>query len=151
MSRVRALVTASHPGPCLAITALATLLAAQAAPHGVGPLLTAPAMLAGQFSVGWSNDALDSERDAAARRTDKPIATGRISKRAVWTAALIALVAALAMSLAISPATLAINALIIGAAWAYNLGLKATLASGLMYVLGFGPIPAFATSTLPGH
>jgi 4-hydroxybenzoate polyprenyltransferase len=84
MSRVRALVVASHPGPCLAITALATLLAAQAAPHGAGPVLTAPAMLAGQLSVGWSNDALDSERDAAARRTDKPVAAGRISKRAVY-------------------------------------------------------------------
>jgi 4-hydroxybenzoate polyprenyltransferase len=151
MSRARALVVASHPGPCLAITALATLLAARAAPHGIGPVLTAPAMLAGQLSVGWSNDALDSERDAAAGRTDKPIAAGLISKRAVWTAAVISLVAALAMSLAISPATLAVNALLIAAAWAYNLGLKSTLASGLMYLLGFGPIPAFATSTLPGH
>ena len=151
MSRVRALVVASHPGPCLAITALATLLAAQAARHGVGPVLTAPAMLAGQLSVGWSNDAVDSERDAAAGRTDKPVAAGQISKRAVWIAAVTSLAAALAMSLAIGPATLAINALIIAAAWAYNLGLKATLASGLMYVLGFGPIPAFATSTLPGH
>ena len=151
MSRVRALVVASHPGPCLAITALATLLAAQAAPHGAGPVLTAPAMLAGQFSVGWSNDALDSERDAAARRSDKPIAAGQISKRAVWVAAIVSLVAALAMSLAIGPATLAVNALIIAAAWAYNLGLKSTLASGLMYIAGFGPIPAYATSTLPGH
>ena len=151
MSRVRALVVASHPGPCLAITALATLLAAQAAPHGVGPVLTAPAMLAGQLSVGWSNDALDFDRDVAARRTDKPIAAGQISKRAVWVAAFISLVAALAMSLAIAPATLAVNALIIAAAWAYNLGLKSTLASGLMYIAGFGPIPAYATSTLPGH
>src|SRR6266481_3547255 len=92
MSRVRALVVASHPGPCLAIT----VLAAQAAPHGAGPLLTAPAMLAGQISVGWSNDALDSERDAAARRTGKPIAAGLVRKRTVWIAALVSLVAALA-------------------------------------------------------
>jgi 4-hydroxybenzoate polyprenyltransferase len=146
MSHVRALVVASHPGPCLAITALATLLAAQGAQHGVGPVLTA-----GQLSVGWSNDALDSERDAAARRTDKPVATGQIGKRVVWIAAVTSLVAALAMSLAIGPATLAVNALIIATAWAYNLGLKARLASGLMYVLGCGLIPAFATSTLPGH
>ncbi|HEY6791884.1 MAG TPA: UbiA family prenyltransferase [Trebonia sp.] len=151
MSRVRALVVASHPGPCLAITALATLLAAEAAPHGVGSVLTAPAMLAGQLSVGWSNDAVDSERDAAARRSDKPVAAGRISKRAVWVAALVSLVAALVMSLAIGPATLAVNTLIIAAAWAYNLGLKSTLASGLMYIAGFGPIPAYAASTLPGH
>lgn len=151
MSRVRALVTASHPGPSLAITALASLLAAQAAPHGTGPVLTAPAMLAGQLSVGWSNDAFDAERDAAAERADKPLATGQVSKRAVWIAAVAALAAALAMSLAISPATMAANAIFIGAAWAYNAGLKSTLASGLMYLVGFGSIPAYATSTLPGH
>ena len=150
-SRVQALIIASHPGPSLAITGMATLLAAQAAPHGVGPVLVAPAMLAGQFSVGWSNDACDARRDAAAGRADKPIATGAISVRAVWIAAFAGVVAALAMSLAIGVATLIINAIIIGAAWAYNLGLKSTLASGLMYIAGFGPIPAYATSTLPGH
>ncbi len=151
MSRVRALIVASHPGPSLAITAMATLLAAQAAPHGIGPALVAPAMLAGQFSVGWSNDACDARRDEAAGRTDKPIAAGEISVRAVWIAAVVAVAAALAMSLAISVATAIINAVIIAAGWAYNLGLKSTLASGLMYVAGFGPIPAYATSTLPGH
>ena len=149
MSRARALIIAGHPGPSLAITALATLLAAQAAPHGIGPVLTAPAMLAGQLSVGWSNDAMDAPRDAAAGRTDKPVATGAISVRAVWIAACAALLAALAMALAISMATAIILAVIVGAAWAYNLGLKSTLASGLMYILGFGPIPAYAASTLP--
>jgi len=151
MSRVRALLIASHPGPSLAITGMATLLAAEAAPHGIGPVLVAPAMLAGQFSVGWSNDVFDAGRDAAAGRTDKPVATGAISARAVWIAAVAAVVAALAMSAAMSVATALINALIIAAGWAYNAGLKATLASGLMYLLGFGPIPAYAASTLPGH
>lgn len=151
MSRVRALIIASHPGPSLAITVLATLLAAQAAPHGIGPVLVAPAMLAGQLSVGWSNDAFDAPRDAAAGRTDKPVATGAISVRAVWIAAVCAVLAALAMSLAISTATMVILAVLIGAGWAYNAGLKSTLASGLMYLIGFGPIPAYAASTLPGH
>src|SRR6516162_2021805 len=90
-------------------------------------------------------------RDAAAGRTDKPVATGAISSRAVWIAAVAAVVAALAMSAAMSVATALINAVIIAAGWAYNAGLKATLASGLMYLLGFGPIPAYAASTLPGH
>jgi 4-hydroxybenzoate polyprenyltransferase len=148
---MRALVITSHLGPSLAITAMATVLAAQAAPHGTGPVLTAPAMLAGQLSVGWSNDAFDAAQDAAAGRTDKPVATGAISKRAVWIAAFTALAAALAMSLAISVATLVITVVIVGAAWAYNAGLKSTLASGLMYIAGFGPIPAYAASTLPGH
>jgi len=151
MSRVRALLIASQPGPSLAITAMATLLAAEAAPHGIGPVLVAPAMLAGQFSVGWSNDVFDAGRDAAAGRADKPVATGAITPRAVWIAAVAAVVAALAMSAAMSVATALINAVIIGAGWAYNAGLKATLASGLMYLLGFGPIPAYAASTLPGY
>ena len=151
VTRVRALIAAAHPGPCLAITAMVTLLTAQVTPHGVGPALVAPAILAGQFSVGWCNDACDAARDAAAGRADKPIARGDISARAVWLAAFAALAAALALSLAIGPAPLAVNAVMIGAAWAYNLGLKSTWASGLMYVAGFAPVPAFAASTLPGH
>jgi 4-hydroxybenzoate polyprenyltransferase len=108
-------------------------------------------MLAGQLSIGWSNDALDAPADAAAGRTDKPVATGAITARAVWIAAFAALLAALALALAISVVTAVILAVIVGAAWAYNLGLKSTPASGLMYVLGFGPIPAYAASTLPGQ
>src|SRR6202034_516267 len=87
LNRVQALIITSHPGPSLAITALTTVLAAQAAPHGIGPVLTAPALLAGQLSIGWSNDACDAARDAAAGRTDKPLARGDIGVAAVWTAA----------------------------------------------------------------
>jgi 4-hydroxybenzoate polyprenyltransferase len=151
MSHVRALAAASHPVPCLAVTVLASLLAAQAAPHGTGPVLVVPAMLAGQLSVGWSNDALDAERDAAAHRADKPIAMGQISKRTVWIAACIALAASLAMALAINLATTGFLLVILGASWAYNLGLKSTLWSGLLYAAGAASIPAFATATLPGH
>ena len=148
---VRALVVAGHPGPCLVITAMVTALTAHAAPHGIGPVLAAPAILAGQLSVGWSNDACDAARDTVAGRTDKPIARGDISVRAVWIAAFSALAVAAILSLLIGPRWLLINTVMVGAAWAYNLGLKSTWASGLMYLLGFAPLPAFATSTLPGQ
>jgi 4-hydroxybenzoate polyprenyltransferase len=151
MVRVRALLIASHPGPSLAITAMATVLAAEAAPTGFGPVLVAPAMLAGQLSVGWSNDACDAARDVAAGRTDKPVARGEISVRSLWVAAVVSVVAALAMSAAISLLTMGILALLVGAGWAYNLGLKSTPWSGVMYLLGFGPLPAYAASTLPGQ
>jgi 4-hydroxybenzoate polyprenyltransferase len=150
-SRVSALVAASHPGPSVAVTAMAFLLTAKAAAHGTGPPLIAPAILAGQLSVGWSNDAIDAGRDTAAQRDDKPIATGRISARLTWTAAVIAAVAALALPLAISPATALICAITLVAAWAYNAGLKATMASGLPYIVAFGLLPAVATSTLPAR
>ena len=90
-----------HPGPSLAITALITLLAAQAAPHGTGPVLVAPAVLAGQLSIGWSNDAFDAGRDAVAGRADKPIAAGGVSRRAVGIAAAAALAASVIAAFAI--------------------------------------------------
>ena len=151
MVRVRALIIASHPGPSLPITAMATVLAAEAAPSGFGPVLVAPAMLAGQLSVGWSNDGCDAARDVAAGRTDKPVARGEISVRSLWVAAVVSVVAALAMAAAISLLTMGILALLVGAGWAYNLGLKSTPWSGVMYLLGFGPLPAYAASTLPGQ
>ncbi|ORW61026.1 ubiquinone biosynthesis protein UbiA [Mycobacterium parmense] len=149
LSHARALIVAGHAGPSIAIAALTTLLAAQATAQGVW--LTALAMLFGQLSIGWSNDAMDGARDAAAGRTDKPVATGAIGARAVWLPAVAGLLAALATALAIGVLTAVILAVIVGAGWAYNLGLKSTPASGLMFILGFGPIPAYATSTLPAH
>jgi 4-hydroxybenzoate polyprenyltransferase len=151
LKRVQALIITSHPAPSLAITALTTLLAAQAAPHGIGPALTAPALLAGQLSIGWSNDACDAARDTAAGRADKPLARGDISAAAVWTAAGVAAVAGLAMALVIGPLTGGLYGLAVALGWAYNLGLKSSLASGVMYLLGFGLMPAYAASTLPGH
>jgi 4-hydroxybenzoate polyprenyltransferase len=150
--RVGALVRAGHPGPSLAISALIAVLAAQAAPHGAGPVaLVVPAVVAGQFSIGWSNDFFDAGRDATAGRTDKPVVTGVISRRAVGTAGVTALAASLVLGLAIGLAAGLVNAVMMAAGWAYNAGLKSTLASGLMYMAGFGLIPAFAASTLPGH
>jgi 4-hydroxybenzoate polyprenyltransferase len=147
-----ALARAGHPGPALAISALTAVLAAQAAPRGVGPVaLVVPAVTAGQFSIGWSNDYFDAGRDAAAGRADKPVVTGAVSRRAVAAAGLAALAVSLGLSLAIGVACLAINVVMMAAGWAYNAGLKSTRASGLMYLAGFGLIPAFAASTLPGH
>jgi 4-hydroxybenzoate polyprenyltransferase len=151
MKALRALAAASHPGPSLAVTALTALLTIQAAPHGTGPLLTAPAMLALQLSVGWSNDAFDAARDTAAGRRDKPLATGLISRPAVWAAAGTALLAAVAMGFALGTTPGILTVAMAAAGWAYNAGLKSTPASGLAYLLGVGLVPAYAAAVLPGH
>ena len=149
---MQALIITSHPGPSLAITGLTTLLAAQAAPHGVGWALTASALLAGQLSIGWSNDACDAGRDAAAGRARQAAWRGATSaRRAVWTTAGVGAAAGLAMALVVGPVTGGLYALAVALGWAYNLGLKSSLASGVMYLLGFGLLPAYAASTLPGH
>jgi 4-hydroxybenzoate polyprenyltransferase len=151
ITRTGALVRAGHPGPSLAITAMITLLAARAAPHGTGPVLVAPAVLAGQLSIGWSNDGFDARRDAASGRTDKPVPAGAIGLRAVAVAAVAGLAVSVALCFAIGAVAGIVNAVMMAAGWAYNAGLKSTPASGLTYLVGFGLIPAFAASTAPGH
>ena len=150
MKRARALVAACHPAPCVAVPSLTALLAAQAAPHGIGPVLTGPALLAGQLSIGWSNDARDAARDIVAGRLDKPVARGDLSTRGVWAAACAAAAAGLAMALLIGPATAGWYALGVVCGWSYNLALKSTPWSGVTYLVAFASLPAYAASTLPG-
>lgn len=126
-------------------------LVARGDPHGVGPLLAAPAVLAGELSIGWSNDYFDAGRDTAAGRDDKPLVSGILSERTVLAAALAALAVSVGLGFAVSWPTGFVNVLMMAAGWSYNAGLKATAASGLTYAIGFGLIPAFAASTFPGQ
>ena len=149
---VRALVRASHFGPCLAVTAITVLLAIGAGTGDAGTLvLLALAVFAGQLSIGWSNDALDADLDATAGRGDKPVARGDLAVRTVWTGALLALAAAFGFALALGPWTALWLVPVVGGGWIYNAGLKSTPLSALAYVIGFAPLPALAASVLPGH
>ncbi len=59
------LALACHPG-ALAVTALACTLAVGAGLGGPRAALVTAAVLTGQLSVGWCNDAYDARRDARA-------------------------------------------------------------------------------------
>ena len=67
-----ALLRATHPGPVVAVTTIATLLAVAAGKSAGTVVLVAAAVLCGQLCIGWSNDLLDADRDAGVGRTDKP-------------------------------------------------------------------------------
>ncbi|MFS1302667.1 UbiA family prenyltransferase [Streptosporangium longisporum] len=146
-----ALLLACHPLPTAAVTVLVTALAVASGRDAAGCVLVAAAVLTGQLSVGWCNDAVDAARDAAAGRTDKPVAGGAVSGRAVWAAAFTALALCVPLSLASGPVAGAVHLTGVAAAWAYDLGLKATVLSWLPYAVGFGSLPAFVTLGLPGH
>ncbi|MGN6607244.1 MAG: UbiA family prenyltransferase [Jatrophihabitans sp.] len=142
MSTARSLVLACHPIPTLGVTVIAAVLSAGLGlPAGEVVLLVA-AVLTGQLSIGWSNDAIDARRDRAAARTDKPTATGVVGARTVAVAAGVALVATVVLSVLLRPAAAATALTLVAAGWAYNLGLKATPASALAYAVGFGAFPA---------
>jgi 4-hydroxybenzoate polyprenyltransferase len=143
------LLRASHPGPAIAVTAVTVILGVGL---GLDPLhlaLLGAAMLAGQLSIGWSNDWIDADRDRAVERSDKPVATGAVSVGAVRAAAIVAAVAMIPLSFALGPWAGVVNVVGVASGWAYNVGLKRTALSGVPYLVTFGLLPLFVTLSLP--
>ncbi|WP_399478680.1 UbiA family prenyltransferase [Streptomyces sp. OUCMDZ-4982] len=148
--RAAGLALACHPGPVVAVTALACALAAGV---GLSPgrfALVGAAVLAGQLSVGWCNDAYDAGRDARAGRRGKPVADGVVSVRAVWGAAAVAGVLCVPLSLACGLLAGTVHLVAVAAAWLYNLRLKATVLSWLPYAVGFAALPSLVALAAPG-
>lgn len=145
-----ALARATHPGPTVAVTTVATLLAITAGVGAGRTLLVCLAVLAGQASIGWSNDWLDADRDRAVARPDKPVVRGAVDPALLRTAALAALVVAVVLSLALGLVPGSLLLALVASGWAYNAGLKRTAASVLPYVTGFGALPAGVVAAAPG-
>jgi 4-hydroxybenzoate polyprenyltransferase len=144
------MVRACHPEPTLAVTVVATALAATVGRPSAQLPAVAAAVLAGQLSVGWLNDLLDADRDAAVGRPGKPVAAGLVSRRFVLVATLLAAAAAVALSLLSGLLAAIAHWLALVSAWAYDLGVKATALSVLPYVVSFGLLSAFVVLGLPG-
>ncbi|MEU0298240.1 UbiA family prenyltransferase [Streptomyces sp. NPDC006175] len=144
------LALSCHPGPVAAVTVLVTALAVSSGPGSGRRLLVTAAVLTGQLSVGWCNDAFDALRDAEAARPGKPVARGAVSRRTVWGAAFTSLFLCAVLSFACGGAAGAAHLTGVAAAWAYNLRLKGTVMSWLPYATGFGALPCLVTLSLPG-
>ena len=122
---MRGLLRASHFQPTLAVTVITGVLAAVAG-RGLGTVAVVAAVLAGQLSVGWSNDWIDRDRDLRAGRDDKPIVSGAVAATVVERAAITALVLTVPLSLLSGWRAASVHLVAVLAAWAYNLGLKRT-------------------------
>jgi 4-hydroxybenzoate polyprenyltransferase len=150
VAAVRALVLATHPAPALAVTTVATLLALAAGVPAGRVALVCAAVLAGQASIGWSNDWLDADRDRAVARADKPVVQGAVAPSRLRSAALIAVAVAVILSLLLGPVSGMLLLVLVASGWAYNGGLKRTAASVVPYVTGFGALPAGVVAAAPG-
>jgi len=148
--QLRGMVRASHFQPTLAVTAIASALALSTG-RGLSTLAVATAVLAGQFSVGWSNDYLDRDRDRATGRTDKPIVAGDVSERLVRNGAITAAAVCVPLSMLSGWRAGLVHLVAVALAWAYNAGLKRTLVSVVPYALAFGLLPAFVTLGARDH
>lgn len=127
------------------MTLFATVLAAAVGAPATVVLTVAVAALAGQLSIGWSNDWIDAARDARVGRRDKPVAAGLVRAGTVRRAALLALAVCVVASLALGLAAGLLHLAAVGAAWAYNAGLKSSPLSWLPYAFSFGALPSVAT------
>ena len=142
LARGYAFLRAAHFGPTIIVTTITFLLSlSQYSP--IDAVRIGLAIFAGQLVVGWTNDFIDAPLDIAAQRTKKPIVTEEIDPDKLKKSVLIALVAALLLSL-FSPlgftGTL-IHFLGILSATLYNLKLKPTVLSPLPYIVSFGSLP----------
>ena len=148
---LRALIRACHPLPTVAVTSVVTACGWSVGwrwPAVVGVLL---AVLLGQLSVGWSNDAIDADDDRRAGRAEKPTVAGRVTTRTLWVGAGVALVASAAQSWHVAGWTggsFHVAAVLL--AWTYNVRLSRTVWSWLPYALAFGCVPPFLTFGLDG-
>ncbi|PSL37122.1 4-hydroxybenzoate polyprenyltransferase [Labedella gwakjiensis] len=149
MRTIRQLLLSSHPGPTAAVTLLCLVLGVAIGLEPWRLVVLTLAVLAGQLSIGFSNDAIDAERDIAVGRTDKPIAAGAISRRSVARASVVALVAAVVLSLVLGPGMLLAHAIVIAGGWTYNAWLKRTPFSVVPFIVSFGTLPSLATLSAP--
>src|SRR5690349_4460812 len=141
---------ATHLGPTVAVTTVATLLAVAAGVTSGRVVLLCAAVLAGQASIGWSNDWLDAGRDRAVARADKPVVQGAVQPSTLRTVALVAAGTAVVTSLALGVVPGVLLLVLVASGWAYNAGLKRTVFSGVPYLTGFGALPAGVVAAAPG-
>ncbi|HEX2497658.1 MAG TPA: UbiA family prenyltransferase, partial [Actinomycetes bacterium] len=139
------LIQAAHPLPCLAVAGIAAGFAATSGRSAVECFAIGGTVLASQLAIGWDNDYLDRNRDAAVGRRDKPLVSGAISAGAVRAASATAAAGFLAALVWYPIRAAATAVLAAGAAAGYNRGLKATALSPLPYAVSFALLPAFVT------
>ena len=148
LSKAVGLLKSTHPIPSFAVSTFTVLLGAGYFLPFEQLLLIGLSILAQQFSVGLSNDWLDSERDISVRRMDKPTARGEVSAELVRNASLVSAAIALALALSLGWATALMMVAMLVVGWSYNLGLKSNALSVVPYAVGFGILPIFVTLSL---
>ena len=136
----------SHPVPVLFHIIAVTVFAMLAAwPHFVWGiiLLVIAAHAAMQISIAMLNDYCDRDLDAASK-PNKPIPRGLVSPREALIAGLSMIGLMLLLLLPLPPLALLISFCYLALGQAYNLGLKSTPWSGIVFAFAMPLIPLYA-------
>ena len=138
------MLTATHLGPSVLVSAVTATLAWQGG-RGSATWWVLTAALAGQFSVGWSNDFFDADRDRRAGRNEKPVVAGWVTSRQLAVASVLALLCCVVLSCQSGAMAATVHLVAVMSAISYNVVLKMTRASFLPYAISFALLPAFVT------
>ena len=133
------------------VTVLAVALALGTGAGARTVVVVGAAVLAGQLSIGWSNDWIDAGRDLATGRRDKPVVAGLVSAQVLRRAALLAATACVPLSFAAGWRAGLVHVTAVAGGWAYNGALKSSVWSWAPFAMSFGLLPAFVVLALPGH
>jgi protoheme IX farnesyltransferase len=146
---VLGLVRATHPEPAAAVTLVAAGLAVAVGHDLPSAGLVTATVAASQLAVGWTNDAVDAPRDIAVGRAGKPIVEGRVSRRTVAVAAMVAAAATVGLALALPPAAAVVLVIALVGGLGYDWPLKLTALSVVPYAVSFAALPAIVVLALP--
>ncbi|HVB22935.1 MAG TPA: UbiA family prenyltransferase [Ktedonobacteraceae bacterium] len=136
----------SHPGPVLFHIVAVTIFALLAAwPTFVWSTiaLVVAAHAAMQISIAMLNDYCDRKADAQVKKT-KPIPLGLVRPREALVAGLAMIVLMVLLLLPLNPLGLLVSLIYLALGQAYNLGLKSTPLSGVMFALAIPLVPVYA-------
>ncbi len=136
----------SHPGPVfihIIGVSVFTLLAAWPRPIWGTIALVIAAHTAMQISIAMINDYCDRGLDAVGK-PEKPIPRGLVSPREALLVGLLMIVVMVVLLLPLNPLALFISLVYLTLGQAYNLGLKSTPLSGIVFALAMPLIPLYA-------
>src|SRR5579862_9596984 len=141
------LLLITHPLPFLfhiiAVTIFAFLAGWPQIAWGRFALVIA-AHTAMQLSISILNDYCDRRLDAASKKQAKPIPRGLIRPREALVLGLFFIVVMLLLLLPLAPLALVISLLYLALGQGYNLGLKSTPLSGVVFALAMPLVPLYA-------
>jgi 4-hydroxybenzoate polyprenyltransferase len=138
-----ALVLACHPVPTLALSLGVAVAAALSGRSGREVLLVAVTVLAGQLTVGWTNDVVDRDRDREVGWQDKPVALGWVDPGTVTFAVACAVLVVIPLAMANGTAAGIAYLAAVLSLWMYNFFFKLTAFSWLPYAVSYALLPAF--------
>jgi 4-hydroxybenzoate polyprenyltransferase len=147
--RLLGMILATHPIPSLmyvVAVALFSVLAAVSSGHAIAPTTLARVLVGvagAQVAIGTLNDYMDRELDAQSRRS-KPLVLGLITPRMALGQVISATILLLLLMMPLGWVALILGIFIEGLGLAYDLGLKRTPISGLLYAIYFPLIPLLA-------